>query len=775
MVLSVTNDEDDPRNVYKAKKMHAFVNKNLPHKGGQTGVITIDPAGELQSSRTDAAASSSYRSHTGHGRSVQSTPKPRRRSLGSKSSQPIVGPPSYHYATDARDDRSNIVTTSRRASVSAREQSAPIANEKASVSERISAYKKNAKIVSKPKVSTYSAAVNCDRYVQSPFAPAATLTPSAVPVIPSKMQNESSPRKGLKPIAKKASIKSRNNSRNKSRNKSVTKSAKPEPLKEEETFDETWVADNVESQDYWSAVKKKEQARLVEESLLGAACGGWNDDDSTVESQQETQSKNSSEGSWNLFDSHFVGEKEELGLVSREELLCDFEASGIDKMQEIHQCLKELTTDNELADLVGRDIVATDMTSEPNEEETAKKMGLMARFVDALAAIVAEEEKESSEKNTDGERSLTVHTVKYKPHRRAKRRSKTATAAAQYLAAVAASNSSSVASSQRSANIRKKVNDDCSPPRESNTTNAGGVMDGSPESENSIDPAMIKAGSAASVKSVRFSEKVETHEPEEVKTPDVPSLMDDQAEEDEAPADTAFVPVVVEEEEKEALKKKLGFFKKLLRRAKQMKKNKRNSESFQPTLEPMNEEIRQGEDETVTGTTGAEAPSKASRAVDTNPSEEPSTAEVPRAPGAPSEGFELIAGCTQTGKKAIMIAKAKNERKGRSEDSTAPLDPPPSTATPVVASNVQERTINVDDGETEGESNNEKKSSLAREEKVQWEDEDDVDDADTFVSDPEDSKVATALLYMFDSLFSTVVGPEDEVETDPTNNGSIEN
>eukprot|EP00526_Cylindrotheca_closterium_P000018 CAMPEP_0113625026 /NCGR_PEP_ID=MMETSP0017_2-20120614/12916_1 /TAXON_ID=2856 /ORGANISM="Cylindrotheca closterium" /LENGTH=878 /DNA_ID=CAMNT_0000535105 /DNA_START=29 /DNA_END=2665 /DNA_ORIENTATION=- /assembly_acc=CAM_ASM_000147 len=877
MVLSVPYHEDDPRSVYKAKKLKASVQiKSL--KSNQTGVIKSDPDGksieELQMTPTESTATPTYRSHTGHGRyivspSVESIPTSTQRSFGSKSSHTID--PSYYTADPPREDRSSIAT-SRSAPVYSREQSAPDKSVGSSVSDRIAAYRKNAKIVSAPKVSTYSVAVNSDRYVKNPMAPVAPVpqkslysgtalsvetasrslysgtTPSAETTprslysgaalsvettpeleapVPSKFQNVSSPRKGVRSIAAEPSSSTTETT--------TTKSTESEPLKDEEKFDENLDEAIVQSQEYWSNIKQKQRAKRrmerAQKSLI-PSCGGLNDDDSTVVS---SSTEMSSESSWNLLDNILIGQKEDdLNLVTKEELLCDFEESGIDKIKEIHQFIKSLAMDDEAADLVGRDIVATDMTTELEEDDSAdtppKEKGLMARFARALAAKVASEGAGDEEtlKNTQlnakkqsnrVKRTTAVHTVKYSP-RSAEVKSKTTIATEQYMAAVAASNRS-VTSRERIGSIDNKVKNDSSstestkelsgaestkePSGEESTKEPSGAAptrDADVESiamSSAVSSAMVEAGSAASIKSVRFSEKVETHEPEEVKTPDVPSLMDDPGEEDETSVasspEPAHVAVVVEE--KEALKKK-GFFKKLLRRAKRKSKKRGHQGPFQPSLETMNEEVEE-EDDTFTSnyTRAAE-----SGATETKPSDETSTHEMSNASHA-SEGFELIAGCTKTGKKAIMIAKAKNERKRRSEDAkpaTSRLDPPPSTTdgkkketTSVVARAQEEKTIDVDDdvhkalnvinthAGKHGVSGRELMDRVQDGEEKKRDNEDDetigsFDATDTFASEGDslyrgDSTVASKLLNMFDTLFATDVGAEDE---DTVESASVE-
>ncbi|CAJ1945814.1 unnamed protein product, partial [Cylindrotheca closterium] len=125
MVLSLSRyDEDDPRSVYKAKKLKASV-QIKSFKSAHTGIIKSDPDGksiaDLQSSPIASTANSSYRSHTGHGRSSVSpivqvapestTPASTTPASSSSTSSHTNDPNYYGYEPDAREDRSNTATT----------------------------------------------------------------------------------------------------------------------------------------------------------------------------------------------------------------------------------------------------------------------------------------------------------------------------------------------------------------------------------------------------------------------------------------------------------------------------------------------------------------------------------------------------------------------------------------------------------------------------------------------------------------------------------------
>jgi hypothetical protein len=176
---------------------------------------------------------------------------------------------------------------------------------------------------------------------------------------------------------------------------------------------------------------------------------------------------------------------------------------------------------------------------------------------------------------------------------------------------------------------------------------------------------MVNADSVSSGKSVRFSDKVETSEAKEIDAPELPSLMDSDPVEAEdgsvASADSST-------------SKKQGLFKSWMRRKRQKSKSKQSmKDTFQPSLEPMNEvdELQSfgAPVESLHGADGAKALSK-----DSSKS------------GSDVEGIELIAGCTKSGKKAIMIARAIRQPKAICRDPPTLDEKKEESAAPVVAS-----------------------------------------------------------------------------------------
>lgn len=678
MVLAVSNYSDDPRSASGVKKMKGTMQtKSL--KSALTGVIKTDPPAEyLHTAETASTAISSHDSNAGFNRyeisaSVQSTPQVRD-GFSTSSYESHTVDPSY-YTQEVRQEYSQSYSSRSAPAYSPREQS-ETESVGSPVSDRIAVYKKNAKAVSVPKVSSYSVAANSDRYVQPARPPAskkcfgAVSTPQIPPASTPKSDAVSTPP-------------SQNSAPAASNTSSILD---PSHLEGGAQSDGSSQQAIVQSDDYWNnlkqsqreaselakklkqsqreasaSAKKQSAKKSVMPSILAnariATCGVYDDDVSTA--TNNTNNTNfTSESSRNLLDSVFVGQKDDLGLVSKQELLCDFERNGMDKIKEIHQRLKNLTMYQPM-DLMGRDIVATNMTTQNRKARKAK----------------------SSSKKRGGEEGLLA---------------------------------------------------------------------------------------------VRFSDKVEEHEAKEVKAPDVPSFMDDQGEEDESSiaSNTEQAPPSVVDSDKvelerneremtEAPTKQKGFFKKLLRRTKRKNKKRVSSGPFQPTLEPMEE--AEEDDQTLSGETVAgvpEAPKGGSKAA---PEKKPEMAPAPSA----SEGFELIAGCTKAGKRAIMIAKAKNERSCPQEikQAVAKQDPPPSTtndkndATPVVATSAQETMEIV---ENEGEmAVNEDRSIDSHDESINSIQGDSVFQPDNLV--------ATKLLNMFESMFITGAQEEGALDLKPHN------
>jgi hypothetical protein len=186
---------------------------------------------------------------------------------------------------------------------------------------------------------------------------------------------------------------------------------------------------------------------------------------------------------------------------------------------------------------------------------------------------------------------------------------------------------------------------------------------------------MVKADSVSSGKSVRFSDKVETAEAKEIDAPELPSLMDS----DPVEAEDGSVASAVASADSSSSKKQ-GLFKSWMRRKRQKNKSKKSmTNTFRPFLEPMNEkdELQSygSPDESLHGTDRAKALSKDSSK---------SASDV--------EGIELIAGCTKSGKKAIMIARAIKKQPSELTEKAICRNPPTvdenknESAAPVVAS-----------------------------------------------------------------------------------------
>ncbi|KAL3940215.1 MAG: hypothetical protein SGBAC_005199 [Bacillariaceae sp.] len=357
MVHSVYYDEDDPQKVYTTKKMRAFVTKKSPLKGLQNGVITT-----RSNPPETPTANFSYRSHTGHG---QYSAPPSVRSTRISRSSHITDPQGYHSTTDARDDHSIIATTtSCRAAVSSREEELePTESIKVSVSDRIAAYKKNVQSISGRKVSTYSdAVVKSTRGYQSRSSAKAT-TPQS--------HNGSFPRKSENSITKASG-----------RSTIHTKSSILELLRDDESSESALVQ---ESKTYWSNIKRQQRAK---KSFLDTVHGGWYDDFSSSNESTEqnlwTALKRPKKdflgafswGGWNDYDASIESHSVQLSSEGSwnfpaEELICDFAESGIETIQETYEGIKSLIMANQqVAEVVGRDIVATaKVAAEPEEDD----------------------------------------------------------------------------------------------------------------------------------------------------------------------------------------------------------------------------------------------------------------------------------------------------------------------------------------------------------------------------------------------------------------------
>jgi hypothetical protein len=396
---------------------------------------------------------------------------------------------------------------------------------------------------------------------------------------------------------------------------------------------------------------------------------------------------NSKEDEWNMTKplSSEVGQalnptttalkKQDLGLVSKVELFHDLKESGFDKVKEIFQNLGDGATQK--TSLVGQCIVAPmgSFDSAPTLNKSFKEIfqnlgdgatqktnlvgqcivppvgsfgstttkeenGFMARFVDFSAGNV----------------SVTYDVASQQP------------------------NDESTTSNHSSNN---------------NYTGKDGkksviALSSQKPKKGSI---MVKADSVSSGRSVRFSDKVETAEAKKIDVPELPSLMDT----DPVEAEDGSVASAVTSADSSSSKKQ-GLFKSWMRR----KRRKNNSKeamktTFRPSLEPMNEEDElqsYGSPEgSLHGTDGAKALSKDSFK---------SASDV--------EGIELIAGCTKSGKKAIMIARAMKQQPSEWTKKAICRDPPTinenknESAAPVVASfekGTMSEESSFDDGEEE--------------------------------------------------------------------------
>lgn len=334
------------------------------------------------------------------------------------------------------------------------------------------------------------------------------------------------------------------------------------------------------------------------------------------------------DGEWNMMSPlndaieqvQSAAKKQDLGLVSKVELFHDLKDSGYDKVKDIFQHIGDGASQK--TNLVGRCVIA-----QAGSSESAPTMpylvngrgGIVSRFVESFST---------------GNVSTTYDVDN-----------------ADHL-----DNLSSASSTSSHGSYEGKT-----------TADVGALSIasiGREESGSSAMPTkrprgiMVTAESVTSQKSVRFSDTVETKEIKEPEAPQLPSLMDDE------PGDDVSVASVAESTNNS---KKKGIFKSWMKgkRGRKSKSKRSNNSTFQPSLEPMTEEEE----------LEAYGDDSSSRGIDPSTTSPAPESKKKINECADGEGIELIAGCTKSGKKAIMIARAKEETKQNQPKEAASKQP----------------------------------------------------------------------------------------------------
>eukprot|EP00980_Cylindrotheca_fusiformis_P009849 scaffold2182_cov73-Cylindrotheca_fusiformis.AAC.2 len=378
-------------------------------------------------------------------------------------------------------------------------------------------------------------------------------------------------------------------------------------------------------------------------------------------------------------------------LVSKMELFNDLRESGYDKVKDIFQHIGDGASDK--SDLVGRCVLAqadsSDSGTFPSKKKNKNNKGatnsIISRFFGDNFTMEkgdnttrddvdeAEEEEdlldelsEASSESTDGDSFDENEVV---PERK-------------MVAAAVARVESRRHTSKHKKNKNKKPREVAVEPpaaaREETTTANNDTNNNNNNSSPQMKKPkgiMVTADSVASAKSVRFSETVETSEFVQPEAPELPSLMDDEPNDGEdasvvsmeggggggEPTATATTT---------SSNKKQGMFQSLLRRGRGKKKNTNINTGNEMSLEPMEEEEDDEDHSYGQSARGLNPPGSISGAAAVSNNRNNSN-PIPKKKGVDLDEIELIAGCTKSGKKAIMIARATDD------------DPQPSTSTTV--------------------------------------------------------------------------------------------